>query len=123
YAVRRGVLGRRSGSVQAVSGVSVSIPAGTTYGLVGETGCGKSTLGRCAARLNEPDDGSVVVGDLEITHMRGSRLRDVRRKVQTVFQDPFASLNPRMSIRAVLREPLAIHGLHQGRRDERVHDL
>ena len=123
YPVRRGVLGRRSGSVQAVSGVSISIPAGTTYGLVGETGCGKSTLGRCAARLNEPDDGTVLVGDDEITHLRGGRLRGLRRRVQTVFQDPFASLNPRMSIRAILREPLTIHGLHEGGQDERVRAL
>ncbi|UYM04236.1 ABC transporter ATP-binding protein [Solicola gregarius] len=123
YAVRRGVLGRRSGSVQAVSGVSIRVPAGTTYGLVGETGCGKSTLGRCAARLNEPDDGTVMVGDDEITRLRGGQLRDVRRKVQTVFQDPFASLNPRMSIRSIVREPLTIHGLHAGKRDERVRAL
>ncbi|UPK73602.1 ATP-binding cassette domain-containing protein [Nocardioidaceae bacterium SCSIO 66511] len=123
YPVRHGVLGRRTASVQAVSGVSLSVPAGTTYGLVGETGCGKSTLGRCAARLNEPDDGVVSVDQAEITHLRGAHLRGVRRKVQTVFQDPFASLNPRMSIQAILREPLIIHKLHPGRHDERVGTL
>jgi len=123
YPIRGGLFSRRIGTVQAVAGVSLSISAGQTFGLVGETGCGKSTLGRSVVRLVDAEGGSVRLGDTEILTLGESAFRSVRRRIQLVFQDPYASLNPRLSIGAILAEPLAIHGLHQGRRQERVREL
>jgi len=123
YPIRGGLMARRIGTVQAVSGVSLSIPAGHTFGLVGETGCGKSTLGRSVVRLVEVKEGSVRLGDTEISALGDGAFRSVRRRIQLVFQDPYASLNPRLSVGAILAEPLVIHGLHAGRRDERVREL
>jgi len=123
YPVRAGLLGRRVATVQAVSGVSLRIPAGETFGLVGETGCGKSTLGRSVVRLVDVQGGSVRLGDVEISSLGDRGFRAVRRRIQLVFQDPYASLNPRMSVGAILAEPLVVHGLHAGRRAERVREL
>ena len=123
YPVRSGLLQRRSDSVQAVSGVSLHVDGGQTFGLVGETGCGKSTLGRCVVRLHDTDCGSVRIDGDDILTYDVSRLRTVRRRIQLVFQDPYASLNPRLSVRQTLTEPLVIHGLHPGRRDDRVQEL
>lgn len=123
YPIKAGLLGRRVGAVQAVSGVSFDIAAGETFGLVGETGCGKSTLGRSVVRLVGTEGGTVRLGDLDITAMGSRALKQIRRRVQLVFQDPFASLNPRMTVGAALAEPLVIHGLCAGRRPERVRDL
>ena len=123
YPVRSGLLQRRTDSVQAVSGVSLRVDGGQTFGLVGETGCGKSTLGRCVVRLHDTDSGSVRIDDDDILKYDVSRLRAVRRRIQLVFQDPYAALNPRLSVRQTLTEPLIIHGLHSGGREERVQEL
>ena len=123
YPLRAGVLNRKVGAVQAVSGVSLHVPAGGTFGLVGETGCGKSTLGRTVVRLHEPDAGAIRLGGQDIARARGRELRAVRRRIQLVFQDPYASLNPRLSVETLLAEPLVIHGLHRDRRPARVREL
>jgi len=123
YRVGGGLLGRRAAVVQAVSDVSLSIDAGRTFGLVGESGCGKSSLGRTVARLQSGESGSIRLGEDEIGGVRGGRLRGLRRRIQFVFQDPYASLNPRKTVRAMLAEPLVIHGLHKGARNRRVDAL
>ncbi|MGV9849054.1 ABC transporter ATP-binding protein [Streptomyces sp. NPDC003442] len=110
-------------TLQAVSGVDLVIPQGTTLGLVGETGCGKSTLGRCLVRLIDPAEGRVKLFDTDITSARRRDLAAVRRRVQFVFQDPYASLNPKLTVHAALAEPLRIHGLHRGREGARVKEL
>lgn len=119
FPIRSGLLRRRTGTVQAVSGVSFAVRAGRTIGIVGESGCGKSTLGRSIVQLHSIDGGSVTVGGDDVT--AGSRA--LPRRVQMVFQDPYASLDPRMTVRSIIAEPLEIHGLHRGRREERVREL
>ncbi len=123
YRVGGGLFGRRREVVQAVSDVSLAIDGGRTFGLVGESGCGKSSLGRSVARLQSTDAGVVRLGDEDITRVGGTRLRALRRRVQFVFQDPYASLNPRKSVRATLTEPLTIHGLHRRHEQRRVLEL
>ena len=113
----------RGETVQAVAGVDLTVPQGRTLGLVGETGCGKSTLGRTLVRLLKPASGTVLADGIDVTRADGARLRRLRRTVQLVFQDPYSSLNPRMSVQALLTEPLTVHGLHPGRRAERVREL
>jgi ABC-type glutathione transport system ATPase component len=103
-----GFLGK-PGVVRAVDGVSFSIEKGKTLGLVGESGSGKTTSARSALRLIEPDAGSVCVGDTEVTALKGEALRLFRRNMQIVFQDPFGSLNPRMTVGSIVSEPLRIH--------------
>ncbi|MGL5826413.1 MAG: ABC transporter ATP-binding protein [Nocardioides sp.] len=99
------------GQVKAVDGVSLQIPRGTTYGLVGESGCGKSTLGRAVLRLIEPTAGQVEFEGRDVSGMRGEPLRRLRRRMQMVFQDPMASLDPRQSVESLLTEPLLAHGV------------
>ena len=94
----------------AVRNASLTVDRGETLGLVGESGSGKTTLGRCILRLIEPTEGSVFLSGNEITGLKGKALRDLRPRMQLVFQDPFASLNPRLTVAQTLREPLMLHG-------------
>jgi len=119
----RGVLRRTVGEVHAVCGVSFDLHPGETLGLVGESGCGKSTTGRAVLRLLEPTSGTVRFQGRDMAELSSRELRVVRRDIQVVFQDPYASLNPRMTVNAIVAEPLAIHGHEKGSRTERVKEL
>ncbi len=111
FPIKGGLLSREVDRVHAVDGVSLSIAAGETLGMVGESGCGKSTTGRCILRLIEPSAGEVRFNGQDVTAMNPQALREVRRDMQIIFQDPFASLNPRMSVEAIIGEALTIHKL------------
>ena len=114
YPVRKGLLRRQVGTVFAVDGVSFSINEGETLGLVGESGCGKSTVARTVLRLIEPSGGSITLDGRDITGLSRSEMRPVRREMQIIFQDPFSSLNPRMRAGAIVGEVLEVHGLTRG---------
>jgi len=125
FAVQGGILRRTVGEVHAVSDVSFDLAPGETLGLVGESGCGKSTTGRLILRLIEPTSGSVWFEDQEVTGLDHARLSALRREMQIIFQDPYASLNPRMTVGAIIGEALVIHGLAKTARarEERVVEL
>jgi oligopeptide transport system ATP-binding protein len=114
FPVRKGVLRRVVGQVYAVDGVSFTIAPGETLGLVGESGCGKSTVARTVMRLVEPTGGSIRLGGSDITTLSRAEMRPFRRQMQMIFQDPFSSLNPRMNAGAIVREPLEVHGVARG---------
>jgi oligopeptide/dipeptide ABC transporter ATP-binding protein len=124
FPIKRGVFGHVSGQVKAVDGVSFDVGAGETLALVGESGCGKSTTGRAVLRLVEPTAGTVTFDGNDVLALGAGDLRRLRRRMQIVFQDPFSSLNPRMTIGAIVREGLTIHGLAEGAAaDARVRQL
>jgi oligopeptide transport system ATP-binding protein len=119
------VLPRQTGAVKAVDGVSFTIARGETFSIVGESGCGKSTTAMAVLRMLKPDDGRILFDGEDITHLPPAALKPVRRRMQTVFQDPFASLNPRMKIGDIIAEPLVVHGLvrERGARRDRIAEL
>ncbi len=114
FPLRKGLLQRAAGTVFAVDGVSFSIFAGETLGLVGESGCGKSTVGRTILRLIEPTAGSICIDGRDITQLSKTELRPYRRQMQIIFQDPFSSLDPRMSAGDIVAEPMRVHGTARG---------
>ena len=124
FPIRRGVLSRVAGYVKAVDDISFDIDKGETLGIVGESGCGKTTAGRVILRLIEPDAGSVRFDGVDLLALSKQELRRKRRDMQLIFQDPYASLNPRMTIRSIVGEPFAIHRLAAGSdREHRVAEL
>ena len=111
YPIRKGVVPRTVGYVRAVDGISFSIPRGKTLGLVGESGCGKTTTGRTILRLIEPTSGRVIFDGHDLLSLSEREMRGLRREMQIIFQDPYGSLNPRMTVGAMLEEPILVHGI------------
>ena len=123
FPVRRGIFGGRSGAVRAVDGIDFEVGEGETLALVGESGCGKSTTGRLILRLIEPTSGAIDFEDRDFLALDPTELRARRRALQIMFQDPYTSLNPRMTVGQMLDEPLALHRLAPGRHRERIAEL
>ena len=124
YPVRKGFFGK-TGYVKALDGVSFEVNDGEVFGIVGESGCGKSTLGLAITKLIEPTGGQIILNGEDITHFNAQRMRPIRRQMQMVFQDPYASLHPRMSVRDIIKEPMIIHHLASSQKEmnERVVEL
>ena len=124
FPIHGGLLQRQVGAVKAVDGVSFSIAKGETLGLVGESGCGKSTIGKTVLKLLEPTGGRILLGGTDVTHLKPGAMWPHRRQIQTIFQDPYSSLNPRLTAGTIVGEPLENFGIATGReRDERVAQL
>lgn len=124
FPIKSGVLQKQTGAVKAVDGVSFNLHKGETLGLVGESGCGKSTTGRMLMRLLEPTGGKIVFEDRDLMTLSNSEMRKMRKDIQMVFQDPFASLNPRHTVEQIIEEPLIVHGLgNKQERKKRVREL
>lgn len=124
FPIHKGILGREQGSVKAVDNVSFYVNEGETLGIVGESGCGKSTTGRMIMRLLDPTEGSIEFEGKDLAKLSNAEMRKARREIQMVFQDPYASLNPRHSIGKILEEPLIVHGLGDSKeRKRRVNEL
>lgn len=120
YPLRKGVFGRVYDYVKAVDDVSIEVYEGETLGLVGESGCGKTTLGRSILRLAEPTGGKVIFDGIDVTNLKGNDLRDFRKQAQIVFQDPYSSLNPRLSIGEAIAEPMRVHGIETDKKKCRM---
>jgi oligopeptide/dipeptide ABC transporter ATP-binding protein len=120
-----GGIGRAGGTVRAIDGVSFSIRRGETVGLVGESGCGKTTTGRCVLLLERPTSGTISFEGVDLAGLSAGELRSVRRRVQVIFQDPYSSLNPRMTIGQIIAEPLKVHGIirDKAKREARIKEL
>ena len=114
FPIRRGVFQRQVGAVRAVDGISFEVKRGETLGLVGESGCGKSTTGRTILQLYKPTAGEVEFEGADLVHLKGEQMRQMRRKIQMIFQDPYASLNPRMTVGQLVGEPLMVHSVATG---------
>jgi oligopeptide/dipeptide ABC transporter ATP-binding protein len=124
FPITSGVMQRKVGSVHAVSDVTFSVPAGTTFGLVGESGCGKTTIGKLIVALEKPNSGTITLGDMDVSSLHGGELRRKRRDLQLMFQDPQSSLDPRMRVGAIISEPLAVQHLGSRRaQQDRVFEL
>jgi oligopeptide transport system ATP-binding protein len=124
FPIMRGIFQKQVGAVRAVDDVSFEVKRGETLGLVGESGCGKSTTGRAVLQLYRPTSGSVYYDGVDLTKLKGEELRKMRRKMQMIFQDPYASLNPRMSVGEIIREPLIVHNIStESEANERVKQL
>ena len=124
FPIKKGIFSRQTGAVHAVDGISFNIYEGETLGLVGESGCGKSTTGRAVIQLDRPTSGTVLFEGTDITKLNGEALRKMRRNIQMIFQDPFASLNPRMTIGEIIAEPMEIHKIcPKAEIKPRVYDL
>ncbi|MDQ0176752.1 ABC transporter ATP-binding protein [Bacillus chungangensis] len=123
FPIKKKLFSKEQQYVKAVDGVSFHIDKGETFGLVGESGCGKSTTGRMLMRLMEPTEGQIFFQGQETTHLREDEIRPLRKQFQMVFQDPYASLNPRMKVKDIVGEPLIVHEMAQHKRLERIHEL
>jgi oligopeptide transport system ATP-binding protein len=124
FPVKKGFFNKTVGYVKAVNNINFDIYKGETLGLVGESGCGKSTAGRCILNLLKPSEGQVLLDGKNIFHSQKQELKSIRRKMQIIFQNPFASLDPRMSIKDIIAEPLIIHKIcHKGKIEQRVKEL
>ncbi|MGE7762234.1 ABC transporter ATP-binding protein [Peribacillus sp. NPDC097895] len=124
FPISKGLFGQKKSNVRAVDGVSLSIQKGETLGLVGESGCGKSTTGRMMMRLLAPTEGEIWFNGKDISKLNDKQLREVRKDFQMIFQDPYASLNPRMTVGEIIAEPLIVHNMMARKeREKRVHEL